>query len=202
MDGCIAETLASRDSDGYYNVSRAFWDLIISGGSMFIRLRLSVCCWIWTASNRSLWWGSPMMNGERWLWPWSSVQPSWDRGSAAIVIARKVEAPLYKRPRHVIDVGENFPRNAVGKVQKAKLRDFGTETLWIDRATGGGKMIWMVIGLSAREHSCFHYRRAVGNDNVLHSVHWRRKTRSGSKFQSIYIRTEDTIRLVSGFRVE
>ena len=111
--------LASRDSDGYYSIVGRSKDLIISGGFNVYPTEIERVLLDLDSIEQVAVVGFP--NDE-----WGEVvvavvigEPSWDEVQQ---LCTEKLAP-YKRPRHVIRV-EDFPRNAMGKVQKAKIRDF------------------------------------------------------------------------------
>ena len=168
MDGCHSGDLASLDEDGYYSIVGRSKDLIISGGFNVYPTEVERVLLDLDGIQQVAVVGLPMMNGERWLWLLSSVNVLGRRFSSC---TEKL-AP-YKRPRHVIV--EDFPRNAMGKVQKAKIRDLYSKNFTIERTFGGYDLDG--IGLSARQHSCFRHRRHLStitsSFSLLETKDWR-----------------------------
>ena len=110
--------LALRDSDGYYSIVGRAKDLIISGGMNVYPREVERCLLQHDSVDEVAVIGLP--------------DEEWGEQVTAIVIGRsQMESLLdfargalssYKCPKKVFYV-ESFPRNAMGKIQKARLRE-------------------------------------------------------------------------------
>ena len=110
--------LASLDRDGYYSIVGRSKDLIISGGfnvypTEVERVLLEIDCieQVAVVGLPNDEWGEVVVAVVIGDVQWSSIQE-----------VSKAKLAPYKRPRHLLIV-DDFPRNAMGKVQKSKLRD-------------------------------------------------------------------------------
>ncbi len=119
VDGWLhSGDLATLDADGYYSIVGRSKDLIISGGFNVypkeveqVLLTLEGVQDVAVVGLPSKEWGEEVVAVVVGDVDWSSVEN----------IAKEQLAP-YKRPKHLLMV-EAFPRNAMGKVQKATLRE-------------------------------------------------------------------------------
>ena len=120
VDGWLhSGDLASLDEDGYYSIVGRSKDLIISGGFNVypseverVLLEIDGVQQIAVVGLPSDEWGEVVVAVVIGNVDWSSMQE----------VSQTKLAP-YKRPRHLVIV-DDFPRNAMGKVQKAKIRGF------------------------------------------------------------------------------
>ena len=118
VDGWLCSgDLATLDSDGYYSIVGRSKDLIISGGFNVypkevekVLLEINGVDQVAVVGLPSDEWGEVVVAVVIGHTDWHSVE----------AVSKSKLAP-YKRPRHLIMVDE-FPRNAMGKVQKSKLR--------------------------------------------------------------------------------
>ena len=117
--------MATLDADGYYSIVGRSKDLIISGGFNVypkevenVLLTLEGVKDVAVVGIPSEEWGEEVVAVVVGDVDWSSVEN----------IAKEQLAP-YKRPKHLLMV-EEFPRNAMGKVQKATLRK------WVSKQCG------------------------------------------------------------------
>ena len=110
--------LAMRDSDGYYSIVGRSKDLIISGGfNVYPKeierglLELSGIHDVAVVGVPDLEWGESVVAVVIGTIHWSKLD-TWARSNLA----------PYKRPKRLVLV-DDFPRNAMGKVQKSKIRE-------------------------------------------------------------------------------
>ena len=106
------------DADGYYSIVGRSKDLIISGGFNVYPTEVERVLLDLDSIEQVAVVGLP---DDEWGEVVVAVvigESSWDEIQQ---LCTEKLAP-YKRPRHVVYV-EDFPRNAMGKVQKAKIRD-------------------------------------------------------------------------------
>ena len=125
IDGWLySGDLASIDSEGYYSIVGRSKDLIISGGFNVypteierVLLELDTIEQVAVVGLPHDEWGEVVVAVVIGSASWTEVQ-------------RLCNAKLapYKRPRHLVHVSE-FPRNAMGKVQKSKIRVSVQESL-------------------------------------------------------------------------
>jgi malonyl-CoA/methylmalonyl-CoA synthetase len=116
--------LASLDADGYYSIVGRSKDLIISGGFNVYPKEVEKVLLDIEGVEQAAVVGLP---SDEWGEVVVAVvigHIDWQRVEA---VSKSKLAP-YKRPRHMLIVDE-FPCNAMGKVQKAKLREFVKEKL-------------------------------------------------------------------------
>lgn len=116
--------LASLDGDGYYSIVGRSKDLIISGGFNVYP----------TEVERVL----LDLNGVEQVAVVGLLDEEWGEVVVAVVIGNaswgdiqqvsKIMLAPYKRPKYLVQVQE-FPRNAMGKVQKAKIREYVQQKL-------------------------------------------------------------------------
>ena len=116
--------LATLDSDGYYSIVGRSKDLIISGGFNVypkevekVLLEIDGVDQVAVVGLPSDEWGEVVVAVVIGRTDWQRVE----------AVSKSKLAP-YKRPKHLVIV-DDFPRNAMGKVQKAKLRALVSETL-------------------------------------------------------------------------
>lgn len=116
--------LASKDSDGYYSIVGRSKDLIISGGFNVypteverVLLELDGVEQVAVVGLPDDEWGEVVVAAVIGAASWEAIQQ-----------VSKVQLAPYKRPKHLVQV-EEFPRNAMGKVQKAKIREFVQQKL-------------------------------------------------------------------------
>ena len=125
LDGWLySGDLASIDAEGYYSIVGRSKDLIISGGFNVYPTEIERVLLELDTIEQVAVVGLP--NDE-----WGEVVVAVVIGNASWTeVYRLCNAKLapYKRPRHLVHVSE-FPRNAMGKVQKAKIRDSVQESL-------------------------------------------------------------------------
>ena len=117
--------LATIDPEGYYSIVGRSKDLIISGGFNVYPKEVEKVLLTFDGVEDVAVVGLP--------------SEEWGEEVVAVVIGNiewsmlrtKVESTLapYKRPKHMLLV-EGFPRNAMGKVQKAKLRELVYSTIF------------------------------------------------------------------------
>lgn len=119
VDGWLhSGDLATLDSDGYYSIVGRSKDLIISGGFNVypkeverVLLDVEGVKEVAVVGLRSEEWGEEVV----------AVVIGQVSLETIVSVSKESLAP-YKRPKHLLLVSE-FPRNAMGKVQKSRLRD-------------------------------------------------------------------------------